>query len=74
MKRISKVNYHVVICGENKVLHRHVNQLVTRVPNLGVQGEDTEPAADIETYQGEDLRRSRRERERPAWTKDYHME
>ena len=81
VKRISKVNYHVVICGENKVLHRHVNQLVTRIPNLGDQGEDIQPAADIEIDQveqtdlrmREDLRKSSRPRERPVWTKDYHM-
>ena len=81
VKRVGKVNYHVVICGEDKVLHRHVNQLVARVPKLGVQEDDFQSTADIditqreqaEARQRENVRRSSRARERPVWTKDYHM-
>ena len=40
VKRVGKVNYHVVVCGENKILHRHVNQLIARVTNLGVSKDD----------------------------------
>ena len=81
MKRVGKVNYHVVVCGENNILHRHVNQLIARVTNLGVSEDDIHSTADIditqmkqtEAGQRENVRRSSRARERPVWAKDYHM-
>ena len=62
-------------------MHRHVDQLVARVPNLGVSDEVTHEAPDLDQEQptldhegSEENRRSGRVRRSPAWTKDYQME
>ena len=80
VKKIGKVNYHVVLCGEDKVMHRHVDQLSARVPNLGVSEEavQLEPELDqrhttASQVQVEENRRSNRVTRPPAWTKDYQM-
>ena len=80
VKKIGKVNYHVVLCGENKVMHRHVDQLSARVPNLGISEEavQSEPELDqrhttASQVQVEENRRSNRVTRAPAWTKDYQM-
>ena len=69
VKRISKVNYHVVLCNEDKILHRHIDQLTARIPTLGAQKDN----AQAEVGSRGNMRRSNRARERPAWTKDYRM-
>ena len=79
--RIGTVNYHVVICGGSKILHRHVDQLTSRVPNLGDSGDLSQTQSDRSVSQSvgnevviqENVRKSRRVRESPAWTKDYEM-
>ena len=81
VKKIGNVNYHVVLCGTNKILHRHVDQLISRVPSLGVSEEATQLGPERtnelpghnEHGTQEELRRSGRVRERPVWTKDYEL-
>ena len=61
-------------------MHRHVDQLSARVPNLGVSEEavQSEPELDqrhttASQVQVEENRRSNRVTRAPAWTKDYQM-
>ena len=68
VKKIGNVNYHVVLCGASKVMHRHVDQLIARIPDLGVSEETLQPSP-------EDFkRRPNRVRKAPAWTQDYQIE
>ena len=81
VKRIGAVNYHVVTCGGSKILHRHVDHLTVRVPNLGksVEAPQPTPARSLAQTAGEEVviqegvRRSGRVREAPAWAQDYEM-
>ena len=68
VKKVSKVNYHVVLCGGSEVMHRHVDQLRARIPNLGI-AEET-----IEVNPEEYKTRPERARKAPAWAKDYQIE
>ena len=73
-KQVSKVNYHVII-EEDKKVHRHIDQLVARVPDLGIAQEAVEVGiSGIENNQDrEGTTRTRRERKPPSWTKDFKM-
>ena len=81
VRKIGKVNYHVVLSGEDKILHRHIDQLISRVPNLGVSEEVAQavPESDHvqpiggQATQEQDKRISNRTRITPAWMKDYQM-
>ena len=81
IKRIGAVNYHVVVCGGSKILHRHVDQLTARVPNIGRTREAPQYTPERSLSQSigdevviqETVRRSGRTREAPAWAKDYEM-
>ena len=73
IKKVSNVNYHVVLCGWDKILHRHVDQLIARIPSLGVEEEDIPEQEQDKQGEREKVRRSERARDRPVWTKDYHM-
>ena len=41
VKKIGAVNYHVVVCGGSQILHRHADQLISRIPKLGASEEST---------------------------------
>ena len=78
VKRTGKVNYQVV--SKDKILHRHVDQLIARVPDLGITPEVMEAVVIGNAGQPEGSRDSRgqvlrpsRQRKPPSWTKDYSM-
>ena len=77
VKKIGAVNYHVVVCGGSQILHRHADQLISRIPKLGASEESTQippvSRAENEVVIQESERKSRRVREAPEWTKDYEM-
>ena len=81
MMRIGKVNYHVVLSGDNKILHRHIDQLIRRVPKIETSEEVAQAVPESDHIQPREneatleqsQRRSNRTRITPAWTKDYQM-
>jgi hypothetical protein len=75
LKRKGKVNYQVV-CND-KVLHRHIDQLIARVPDLGIAPEEGTTQGNTKDPEYEDSRdevtKPRRQRKTPSWTKDFEM-
>ena len=77
LKRTSKVNYQV--SSNDKILHRHIDQLIVRVPKV-----DTTPKVREETTKEKDKTkavnetitkeaRPKRQSNPPSWTKDFRM-
>ena len=85
LKRTGKVNYQVI--SKDKILHRHIDQLIARVPDLGITPEVIEATSLRNTSQSEgrdgrdsiprdstdQVSRPSRQRKPPSWTKDYRM-
>ena len=77
IKRTSKVNYQVA--SNDKILHRHVDQLIVRVPKVDntpkvredISKEKEEVPAVNETITKE--ARPKRQSNPPTWTKDFRM-
>ena len=74
VRRLGSVNYHVVPCGGKSILHRHIDQLIARIPDFGVAQEAIE-VGEISrpTEVPDNVRRSQRERKAPAWMEDYRV-
>ena len=74
LKKLGKVNYHVIIDKDKKV-HRHVDQLFARVPDLGTTQVGVETNTnDKDNNKGrEGTSRTPRARKPPSWTKDFEM-
>ena len=76
--RLGTVNYHVVLFDGFKLMHRHVDQLIARIPDLGVDQEAVDmqeisnPSTQISVSE-DNPRRSQRERKSPAWMEDYRV-
>ena len=77
LKRTSKVNYQVA--SNDKILHRHIDQLIVRVPKVGTTPkvrEDTTKEKDKAPAVNETITkeaRPKRQSNPPTWTKDFRM-